>query len=155
MIKDEHKLTGHLLQTFQFLEVNECESSCIQNEKCKSINTINATGITCELNSKSTADPRDNNLALTKSLGWTYRSTDYITKKVSEFLKQLNYFFLKLTYNFCVGSTLIWIHYDVRFGEMLTALVKRWTSSTRALNREIAYLLCKILSIILSDRSFV
>ena len=91
VIKDGQKLTGHVLETFHSLEVAECENRCEANEKCKSINTKNTTGINCELNSRSTSDPRDNNLVLTQSTGWTYRSTDYLTKNVTK----------TSNYNFC------------------------------------------------------
>ena len=82
MVENEHKLAGHVLEKFDSLEVAECENRCIQNEKCKSINTKNITGINCELNSRSTSDPLDQNLALSQSTGWTYRSTNILDKNV-------------------------------------------------------------------------
>ena len=72
-----------MLETFNHLSEDECEDKCLNHRLCKSINTKSSNGINCELNSKSTEDPFDDAIA-TESTGWTYRTTDYKARNVSE-----------------------------------------------------------------------
>ena len=80
--KSEYRLTSNTLETLSDLSVDECEDKCIEHRLCKSINARNATGINCELNSKSTEDAFDG-AVLTASTGWTYKTTDFKARNVS------------------------------------------------------------------------
>ena len=82
IVKTDHKLSGHVLETFKNLSADECEDECLEHRLCKSINTKNATGVNCELNSKSTEDPFDNAMIST-IIGWTYKTTNNNAKNVS------------------------------------------------------------------------
>ena len=86
IVKSDHKLTtgNLLLQTFNDVSEDECEDKCTKHQLCKSINTRNTSGVNCELNGKSTEDPFDN-VMLSGSNGWTYKTTDHKARNVSLF----------------------------------------------------------------------
>ena len=79
---NESRLISNVLETFNDLSEDECEDKCLNHRLCKSINMKNSTGVNCELNSKSAVDPFDD-VILTKSIGWTYKTTDYKARNVS------------------------------------------------------------------------
>ena len=60
---------------FDGIDTVECQNECTLNKKCKSINT-NEDELVCELNDKSTEDPRDKVQTVPQG-GWTYYSTRY------------------------------------------------------------------------------
>ena len=82
-MKSESRLTSNVLETFNDLSEDECEDKCLNYRLCKSINTKSSTGVNCELNSKSTEDPFDD-VKSTESTGWTYKTTDYNARNVSD-----------------------------------------------------------------------
>eukprot|EP00794_Sanderia_malayensis_P018638 gene18638-20519_t len=73
-VRKNHALLGSILASVDFLARDECESKCIFNQLCKSVN-IHNNG-TCQLNSKSASDPKDNS-KLVQMQHWTFLSTSY------------------------------------------------------------------------------
>ena len=100
IVANESRLTSNVLETFNDLSEDECEENCLNHRLCKSINMKTSTGVNCELNSKSTEDPFDDVIS-TESPGWTYKTTDFNAKNVSDF----EFLFLGFRYRQGHGST--------------------------------------------------
>ena len=81
IIQPNYRLTGHVLETYNNLNENECENKCIEHKSCKSINTKKTAGESCQLNSKSNEDPLEK-LILTENIEWTYKTTDHKDRNV-------------------------------------------------------------------------
>ena len=82
-MKPDHVLSGEVLETYNDLTEDECETRCIENRSCKSINTRNSTGENCQLSGTSTEDPFDN-VKLSATAGWTYKTTDHEARNVNK-----------------------------------------------------------------------
>ena len=81
-MKEDTSLEGSIIATFMFVELAECQSHCIFNDKCKSINYEIADDNTCKLNSATMEDSMLQ-VWFSKSKGWRYMSTDYSYMRVS------------------------------------------------------------------------
>ena len=81
IVKPNSTLTGHVLETYNNLNADECENKCIEHRLCKSINTRNSNGANCQLNSKTNENPFDN-VTLAENIGWEYKTTDYNARNV-------------------------------------------------------------------------
>ncbi len=75
-IRENAVLQGSVIRTLMNKSPEECETECIGEYLCKSINLENANQRACELNRYSEADVADGK-TLTKKTGWTFKSTDY------------------------------------------------------------------------------
>ena len=75
-------LQGSIIATFMFTTVSECQSHCMFEDGCKSINYQVHGENVCELNNITTEDVRyESNL--TPRNGWIYMSTDHSYNLVS------------------------------------------------------------------------
>ena len=81
IIKNDAALQGYVLTTFLSTDAKTCELECLQNKRCKSINTHDDNE-TCELNGESTEEWASS-AVLTPAIGWTYKSTDYNAMQVN------------------------------------------------------------------------
>ena len=71
-------LEGAVLSTSHLNQI-ECQTACLTNDRCKSIN-INATGgLGCQLNSKIAGD---NGTNFIEKKGWTYKTTNFSALQV-------------------------------------------------------------------------
>ncbi len=75
-IRENAVLQGSVIRTLMNKSPEACETECIGEYLCKSINLENANQRACELNRYSEADVADGK-TLTKKTGWTFKSTDY------------------------------------------------------------------------------
>ena len=83
--KPDVALQGSLITTLLFKSDKECSRACMMDFRCKSYNTENEGSKRCELNYKTTEDPRDH-AGLEERPGWTFMSTDYNDPLVRNFL---------------------------------------------------------------------
>ena len=87
IVKVDHALTVAILERYNDLTEDECETKCIEHRSCKSINTRNSTGENCQLSSKSTEDPFD--IVTSSALaGWIYKTTDHKARNVNDLKQQ-------------------------------------------------------------------
>ena len=73
-------LFGAVLSTSQRNEI-DCESACLMDGRCKSINFNTNSGLGCQLNSKIVGDY---NTDFIEKIGWTYKSTNFSAKQVRD-----------------------------------------------------------------------
>eukprot|EP00794_Sanderia_malayensis_P017789 gene17789-19566_t len=83
----DYVLQGSVVNTLLFLSQEECKLECLFNTRCKSINSENGGNGTCELNSKTPEDIRDN-VTLSVKRGWTFATTNYSEPLVGNNCKQ-------------------------------------------------------------------
>ena len=76
IVKQGAALRGSVIETFMFTELFECQSHCIFNNDCKSINYQEHGENICELNNVTTEDMRYES-KLTPTKGWKYTTTDH------------------------------------------------------------------------------
>ncbi len=76
VVKENVVLQGSVIATFANLTTKECESQCILNNQCKSIN-IEIGDKTCELNSKLTIEMASGDNGLVSKSNWIYKATDH------------------------------------------------------------------------------
>ena len=76
IVRQDVALQGSVIETFMFSEISECQSHCIFNEGCKSINYQDNGENICELNNITTEDMRYK-IKLTPRKGWKYMTTDH------------------------------------------------------------------------------
>ena len=76
IVRQDVALQGSVIETFMFSEISECQSHCIFNEGCKSINYQDNGENICELNNITTEDMRYK-IKLTPRRGWKYMTTDH------------------------------------------------------------------------------
>ena len=70
------------MATFMFAEISECQSHCMFQDGCQSINYQKSGENICELNNITTEDVRYE-VNLTERKGWTYMTTDHKYTQVS------------------------------------------------------------------------
>ena len=75
-------LKGHVIHRESGLNDVQCMEKCIQFTKCRSYN-LNRSLKLCELNAKTLGD---NETELSDEHGWIYKSTDYNSKLVTQFM---------------------------------------------------------------------
>ncbi len=80
--KQNAVLQGYVIATFTNKSPSQCEAECINEYRCKSINTETAGSKTCELNNATQADKIDN-VTVSSRTGWTFKSTNYTELLVS------------------------------------------------------------------------
>ena len=76
-------LHGAVKSTFQ-RKVRDCQSACLLDDRCKSINVKIGNESECELNSKIVGD---NGTDFIGKIGWEYQSTNFSSKQVNLFIK--------------------------------------------------------------------
>ena len=79
MITKDYALQEPLIRTLNNTEVAKCQSKCVNQFGCKSINTEEGGSKRCELLAASAEDVKDGLPQLSARPGWTYRTTDYKT----------------------------------------------------------------------------
>ena len=72
-------LYGAVLTTTHHNE-DDCETACLMESRCKSVNVKTVGGYGCELNSKIVGDIETNFM---KRTGWEYKSTNFSAKEVN------------------------------------------------------------------------
>ena len=72
---------SNIINTFNSINYQDCEMTCINHGQCKSIN-IDHSGTTCQLNDKLDGE---GGAVLISKVGWSYKSTDYQDPLVSLF----------------------------------------------------------------------
>ena len=78
--KQDVALQGSVIETFMFRDISQCQSRCIFNDDCKSINFQEHGENICELNNKATytgIEDKRFEPKLTTRKGWKYMSTNY------------------------------------------------------------------------------
>ena len=80
--KPDSALNEDILEKYDDLSDDDCQNKCIMHTTCKSINTKNSTGESCQLSGKSIEDPFDN-VKLSAIKGWTYKTTDHKARNVN------------------------------------------------------------------------
>ena len=79
--KRDFALPTAAIETFYFLDVNECREKCLQDTRCKSVNYEQRGDMACELNNKTSEDMADK-IGLIPRKGWMFMSTDYKIRMV-------------------------------------------------------------------------
>ena len=74
-VVQENKRLNHTFVTFFSTDKSTCQYECSLDSRCKSINVKNDEDI-CELNNKSSDDPRDR-ISTVPAAGWTFYSPSY------------------------------------------------------------------------------
>eukprot|EP00795_Rhopilema_esculentum_P000511 gene511-10191_t len=84
-------LTGHVLASLEVSTVDLCEQHCLYHQSCSSINwkTPTSGSANCQINEKSTENS-DDNVKLSPSSEWTYKTTDYRNRNVGELCRGRN-----------------------------------------------------------------
>ena len=81
-------LQGSVIGIFLFTTLQECQSRCLQNDSCKSINHQAAGNNICELNSLTPEETENDEDMIVKKDGWNFLSTDYKNPTVSVTLRE-------------------------------------------------------------------
>eukprot|EP00795_Rhopilema_esculentum_P000509 gene509-10188_t len=78
-------LDGHVLASLEVSTVELCEQHCLYHQSCSSINwkTPASGSANCQINEKSTENS-DDNVRLSPSSEWTYKTTDYRNRNKQE-----------------------------------------------------------------------
>ena len=82
-VVQENKRLNHTFATFFGTDKPTCQYECSLDSRCKSINVKNDEDI-CELNTKSSDDPRDR-ISTVPVAGWTFYSPSYKERLVIVF----------------------------------------------------------------------
>ena len=93
-------LQGSVIGIFLFTTLQECQSKCLQNDSCKSINHQAAGKNICELNSLTSEEKENAEDMMVKRDGWNFLSTDYKNPTVSVISREKNVRELEKTRNF-------------------------------------------------------
>ncbi|XP_065058650.1 ficolin-1-like [Rhopilema esculentum] len=89
--KSGFRLDGHVLVSLEVSTVELCEQHCLYHQSCSSINwkTPASGSANCQINEKSTENLYEN-VKLSPSSEWTYKTTDYRNTNVGELCRGRN-----------------------------------------------------------------
>ena len=88
-------LQGALLSTSEKNEL-DCQTACLKDSRCKSINIKIDNGSGCHLNSKIVGD---NGTYFTEKTGWIYQTTNFSATQVKFLILIFNIVFLYVQYS--------------------------------------------------------